>query len=80
MDVKHIYVLINTSKYTKEYVQEEIKKEGYPDKFAFDTDTEMEAKGSAIAFADEVWCFGNCEHTFAHNIAKELGCDIWQMS
>lgn len=80
VDKKNVYILTNTSKFTKEFVVEELKKEGYTDKFVFDVDVTMDDKRKLVVVADEIWTWGDCKSHYAYRVAVEIGADIWTMA
>lgn len=78
MDVREIYVIVDGKHFKKSDVVRIILEEGYKHNFLFGENVQGRSE-KYIEQADEVWCFGNCEHTLDYNIAKELGSDLWQM-
>lgn len=84
MEIRNVYVIMNTNKFTKERVVAEIQEEGYMHNFLFGNVTQFpvndEFRIKHIKQADEVWCFGDCSEVHDYKLAKEIGADIWQMA
>lgn len=87
MEIRNVYVIVNTNKFTKERVVAELQEEGYKHNFFFGNVTQFprnedgyDIRIKHIKQADEVWCFGDCSEVYDYKLAKENGADIWQMA
>ena len=72
-ELKKVYVIVGVG-YTVDKVKKEIKEEGYSYEFHFGCLFEL------LKESDEVWLFGDCSDREDFALAKELGCDIWDMT
>lgn len=80
MDIKNVYVIYDPQKYSKNDIVKDIQEECYKHNFFFGNDViNLDLIKSHLTTADEVWCFGKCENILDYKIAKEMGCDLWQM-
>jgi len=75
-----IFIIFEEDRYSKTQILEDLESEEFSHFFKFDCDlTFFEESQCFIADADEVWTFGEVEHTAPHVFAKDIGKDIWKM-
>ena len=79
MEVKKVYIIFNKSKFTKENIVQILLEENYKYDFYFGNLNSHEFSDCYLQQADEVWCFGNCEHIEDYKMAKALAKDFWIM-
>jgi hypothetical protein len=79
MDIKQVFVIINTEKYTKEDIVKDIVGEGYKHHFFFGNFHDYNVAVEYLDKAEEIWCFGDCKDLIYYKLAKSTGADIWQM-
>jgi len=79
-NIKNIYIIIG-KEWTKKKVDKELIEQGDPHNFYFGNAIEVDEidKKTNLGISDEIWCFGDCEHTIDIDIARVLGKDIWKM-
>lgn len=79
MSTRNIYVMFDQKNFTKEEIVADLQGEGYEHNFFYGIAREGVDLDKLVAYADEVWCFGECKMVKEYELAKSLGCDIWQM-
>lgn len=79
METRKVLILINEDKFTQDAVRKEIKEEGFPYNFCFETKS-IEYDVETVKISDEVWLWGECEDKYLCELARELGKDIWEMA
>lgn len=79
MDIRDVVVIIDNMRFSKDDIVRDIQEEGYKHNFFFANFNEIEVTQEHLEQSDEVWVWGDCKDNVYYKIAKELGCDIWQM-
>lgn len=79
MDLKKVYVVYDSSKFTITELREDLRAEGYNYEFLFGDIHSNSNDILELEKADEVWVFGNCKYIDDYTKAIEMGKDIWQM-
>ena len=82
MEVRNIFVIVNTLDISFEEVIKDLKEEGYAHNFYFlgKREVDFETEQNCLIRSDEVWCFGHCEENPFYEIAQMMGKDIWIMA
>lgn len=70
---------MDTFRFNKDEVVQEIREEGYNHHFFFANFNDIGTTEKSIKDADEVWVWGDCQDNAYYKLAKKLGADIWQM-
>lgn len=79
MDLKNVAIILDSDRFTKDSVVEDIKEEGYGYNFFFANFHDVDKAKFAIEHADEVWTWGNCTDQMYYKFAVEVGADLWNM-
>lgn len=74
-----VVIIVDVMRFTKEDVVKDIREEGYQHNFMFANFNAIDVVENALKNADEVWVWGDCKDLKYLKLAKEMGCDIWQM-
>jgi len=78
--ILNVYVIYNSSEFTKEQVVHELEQEDYKHNFFFGNEViELDKRRKAMIQSDEVWIFGKCDFMQDTIMAEQMVKDRWQM-
>lgn len=80
MDLRKVFVIYDTEKYTSDMILQDMRDEGFNHEFKLWTDVPFKHAEHYLRGADEVWVFGYVDDIMHYQLAKKLGKDFWVMS